>query len=187
MNIYNTVVSGVMAACGLVIAICMISMVNKTFISTNTGTQLVESGIESEAENSTAEDVSTGSDKDKSEVDLADYVTYFDLVYAAYTNPSQFLNKEITVIGYYSNSAAMESSTSESSETSEEDSSNVYHFITTYGQIDECHVTAEFTTATGEYPEVGDVIQITGKFTSYEEDGITYYTIAADGYTNITT
>ncbi len=139
-------------------------------------------------------------------INVEDYVTYFDLAYAAYTKPKEFLDKELTLVGYYSSSKALEepntsgtssstgtssatdaSSSAETSSTANtsKDSDKVYHFLTAYGQIDECHITVEFTTADNKYPEVGTVIKITGKFTSYEEDGQTYYTIAADNYTTV--
>ncbi len=129
------------------------------------------------------------------ELNADDYVTYFDLAYDAYTNPAKFVDKEITFVGYYSNSAYSEDTSSSTatstSETSSDDASKevtetqTYHFITMYGQVDECHITAEFTTADGKYPEVGTVIKITGKFTAYEENGNTYYTVTADSYSTI--
>lgn len=143
---------------------------------------------------STSDAVSSGS----GDIDMSSYVTYFDLAYAAYTNPDKFLGKEITLVGYYSNSVPLDDTTSSESKTSdtssesdtssstESKSDTTYHFITTYGQVDECHITSEFTTADGKYPDkIGTVIKITGKFSSYEEDGNTYYTIAADTFTTV--
>lgn len=152
---------------------------------------------ESSSNTSSSSDTSNTTSGDA--VDIGDYVTYFDLAYDAYTKPQEFLDKELTLVGYYSSSEALEDTSSDtsssdtSSETSSSDTSSetsdgeekIYHFLTTYGQISECHITVEFTTADNTYPEVGTVIKITGKFTSYEEDGQTYYTIAADTYSTV--
>lgn len=115
-----------------------------------------------------------------------EYVTYFDLAYAALTNPSSFLGKQITLVGYYTNSTVQsDNSSSNSDSTDNTDQTSIYHFITTYGQLDECHLTVEFTTKDNEYPEIGTLIKITGLFTAYTENNNTYYTITADTYTTV--
>lgn len=112
-----------------------------------------------------------------------EYVTYFDLAYAALTNPSNFLGKQITLVGYYTNSTVQSSdSSSNSNSTNNTDQTDIYHFITTYGQLDECHLTVEFTTKDNKYPEIGTLIKITGLFTAYTENNNTYYTITTDTY-----
>lgn len=173
----------------------IISMV-VLFAASTTANIMATKGVgktqESSSSTSTSSLTSQETSSDSSsegEIDMSDYVTYFDLAYAAYTNPDKFIDKEITLVGYYSNSLPLsdEASNGESSST-ESKSDKTYHFITTYGQVDECHITSEFTTADNKYPEkIGTVIKITGKFTSYEEDGNTYYTIAADTFTTVDT
>lgn len=161
---FGILIAGIILTCGAQIYIC-------TNIKSDTS---VAESSDDVSENSSSASGDT--------VNLEDYVTYFDLAYAAYTNPEEFLGKELTFVGYYSDSASYE----EDEETSEDESTSVvYHFLTTYGQIEECHMTIEFTTADNNYPEIGTVIKITGKFTSYDEDGTTYYTIACDNYSTV--
>lgn len=193
MKLFEKIVVGLVG-----ITLCY-SVVSSIIIMSSLGslhavpTDSQENSSVADTESTVTEDTESNTTED--EINLEDYVTYFDLAYAAYTNPTKFLDKEITLVGYYSNSALTEEEhTNENTESdaeseateSESDSSSVYHFITTYGQVDECHITAEFTTADGKYPEeIGTVIKITGKFTAYEEDGNTYYTIAADTYSTL--
>lgn len=194
MNSFEKVTTALLSAnLALTLTFGIISSIKLCSTDINTGSIASDSeeAVTSDNTDSTAED--TTSISDDSHVDASNYVTYFDLAYAAYTNPEKFLGKEITLVGYYSNNKSVDTEapgeTSESiSYETESEPETTYHFITTYGQVDECHITAEFTTADGKYPaEIGTIIQITGKFSSYEEDGNTYYTIAADTYSTIDT
>lgn len=178
----------VMLAVSLVTSVMLMVSINS--LKTVKSGDPVVSETTSSAESTTTGEDTTSTPANTDEVNLDDYVTYFDLAYAAYTNPDKFLGKEITLVGYYSSSTFAtdeDSETTESTEDTKESADEpVYHFLTAYGQVDECHITAEFTTADGKYPDaVGTVIKITGTFESYEENGNTYYTISADTYSTI--
>lgn len=117
--------------------------------------------------------------------DTTDYAFAHEIT----NNAEAYYGKEITLRGYYSNSAPMDTTsdsedindaTSSSENTSGETSeSTIYHFITVFDKYRDCYITIEFTSPDNIYPAVGDFVSITGTFGKYNDGGSQYLTIAA--------
>lgn len=58
-----------------------------------------------------------------------------------------------------------------------------YHYIIITDNTGCCQQDLELILENGDYPEEGEIVQISGVYTSYEENGKTFYYIKADALT----
>lgn len=102
-----------------------------------------------------------------------DTSTDFDLIHDLFAYVQDYLGKNVTLTGYYSNSH-MDAS-GEISETLE--SNTLYHFLTVLDEPGDCLYTIEFIPDENFSCKAGSLICVSGEFSQYEENGATYGTL----------
>lgn len=102
-----------------------------------------------------------------------DTSTDFDLIHDLFAYVQDYLGKNVTLTGYYSNSH-MDAS-GEISETLE--SNTLYHFLTVLDEPGDCQYTIEFIPDENFSCKAGSLICVSGEFSQYEENGATYVTL----------
>lgn len=114
---------------------------------------------------------------DPTEGDTTDYALAHEIT----NNAEAYYGTEIALRGYYSNSAPIEQTSSETEASGQTSSSKstVYHFITVFDKYKDCYVTLEFTSPNGKYPAIGDFIRVSGVFGKYNDGDSQYLTITA--------
>ena len=95
----------------------------------------------------------------------------FDTIYSIYNDTDKYIDKDISIEGYYSNSLLLEDGT-----IAPESEALTYHFLTVFDKYNANSLSIEFT-YDGEYPEIGDYISISGTFDVYSEEDITYFNL----------
>lgn len=92
------------------------------------------------------------------------------------------LDSTVTVQGYYSSSLVQEDGTVKEAEEGE----TVYHFVTAFDEPKCCSITIEFISSTGEYPGMGDYVEVTGTYSRYSEGSANYNTVKDATWKHIT-
>lgn len=93
------------------------------------------------------------------------------------------LDTKVKLQGYYSNSLINNSSNEEDEEhdsdtsASSETNETVYHFLTAFDETKCCSITIEFVSSNGDYPGLGDYIEVEGIYSRYSEGTNTYSTV----------
>lgn len=95
----------------------------------------------------------------------SDYQLAHDLF--AYTE--DYLDKDVELTGYYSNSLSEKGTT--------EESEALYHFLTVFDSAKDCYYTIEFVPSSYTDLAVGDYIYVKGIFSKYSEGDTNYVTL----------
>lgn len=91
-------------------------------------------------------------------------------VYNMLVEPNKFMGKNIRLSGPYATSY-------------DQNTKTTYHFVLVTDETSCCQQGMEFISPEGKYPEEGALIDITGVFSTYMEEGNPYFYLAASNVT----
>jgi len=121
----------------------------------------------------TAKEVSSSTDKELDLTLLSSTMVYSEVYNIVYT-PEDYIGRTIKMRGQYYYAY-------------NEETEREYHFVLIDDAAACCQQGLEFIVKDeNAYPKDGAEVEVTGVFESYDEDGTTYYRIAAEGADSIT-
>ena len=107
------------------------------------------------------------------EVKTRDVSSDYQLVHDLFAYTEDYLDKDVELTGYYSNSLSEKGTTEESTKESEA----LYHFLTVFDSAKDCYYTIEFVPNSYTDLAVADYIYVKGIFSKYSEGDTNYVTL----------
>ena len=103
------------------------------------------------------------------EAKTRDVSSDYQLVHDLFAYTEDYLDKDVELTGYYSNSLSEKGTT--------EESEALYHFLTVFDSAKDCYYTIEFVPSSYTDLAVGDYIYVKGIFSKYSEGDTNYVTL----------